>query len=125
MNYKLPIILAVGMIIASVALYAGAPYGRVVWAEEGKPEDVSESLRPTTYTPPTNIYLPEMMFLVVKDTDSLVIARCKNMTYRTVDAFSRRENSNLVRADKKLKTLAYIIKQECIDVSIDTHRKGL
>lgn len=51
----------------------------------------------TTYTPPQNIYLPEMMFLVVKDTDSLGITRCKNMAYRTVDSFSRRANSNLVR----------------------------
>lgn len=79
----------------------------------------------TTYTPPQNIYLPEMMFLVVKDTDSLGITRCKNMAYRTVDSFSRRENSNLVRADKKLNTLARIIYNECIDVTIDAHRKGL
>ncbi len=132
MNHKLPIILAVGMAIAVVALYTwDSNFPRIVWVDEGvqvaegELSDVPESLRPTTYTPPRNIYLPEMLFLVVKDTDSVAISRCKNMAYRTVDTFSRRVNSNLVRADKKLSTLARIAYNECIDVSLATYRDGI
>ena len=132
MNHKLPIILAVGMAIAVVALYTwDSNFPRIVWADEsvqvaeGELSDVPESLRPTTYTLPRNIYLPEMLFLVVKDTDSLSSSRCKNMAFRTVDTFSRQVNSNLVRSDKKLYTLARIAYSECIDITLATHRDGL
>ncbi len=86
-------------------------------------DEVFATLR--TYTPPVNIYLPTMMFLVAKDIDSKGIMRCKNMAYRTVDSFSRRVNSNLVRADKKLDALARIVYNECIDVTIDAYKEGL
>jgi len=131
MNHKLPVILAFGMAIAVVALYTmDNDFPRVVWVDEvevveGNLSDVPESLRPTTYAPPRNIYLPEMLFLVVKDTDSLARSRCKNMAFRTVDGFSRQVNSNLVRADKKLATLARIALSECIDITLATHRDGI
>lgn len=76
----------------------------------------------TTYTPPENIYLPDLMFLVVKDTDDPAIALCKNSAYRTVDEFSRAVNSGFVRKDKKLYTLARITYGECIDVSLAAMR---
>jgi len=117
-----------------IAVFIGLVAGQVTWGlwghdyffpesqpvevQQGAIEDVPESLRPTTYTPPVNIYLPEMMFLVVDDTDSIPVKRCKNMAYRTVDKFSRQINSNLVRADKKLYYLAGIIKDQCMDVMI-------
>lgn len=133
MNHKLPLILAVGMAIAVVALYTwDSNFPRVVWVDESEPvavvegelADVPESLR-QTYTPPQNIYLPEMPFLIVRDIDKPAISRCKNMAYRTVDSFSRHVNSNLVRADKKLYTLARIVYGECIDVTLVTYREGI
>lgn len=93
--------------------------------QESKVSAISEDTRSTTYIPPVNIYLPKMMFLVVKDIDGKSSARCKNMAYRTVDSFSRRVNSNLVRADEKLYTLARIVYDECIDITLDTFREGL
>jgi len=124
-----------------IAVFLGLVAGQVTWGlwghdyffpesqpvevQQGAIEDVPESIRPTTYVPPENIYLPEMMFLVVKDTDKPGIARCKNMAYRTVDTFSRRVNSNLVRADKKLHTLASIIYDECVDVVLITYTDGI
>jgi hypothetical protein len=127
MNPKLPVILAVGMLIASVALFTWdrSMESQPVSVQEGELADVPESLRPTTYAPPENIYLPEMMFLVVKDTDKPAISRCKNMSYRTVDAFSRQAHSVLVRKDKKLYTLARIVYSECIDVSLATYEDGI
>lgn len=115
-----------------VAILFLSDHGRIVWAEDTNPKPaveqtepvIPESLQSITYTAPHNIYLPEMMFLVVKDTDSKEITRCKNMAYRTVDSFSRQENSNLVRADKKLRTLARIAYGECINVVIDIYRQG-
>lgn len=122
-------------VISLIAMFVGVSF---VYAEltNSKPENladvqkskmsaISEDIRPTTYTPPVNIYLPEMMFLVIKDTDSLTATRCKNMAYRTVDSFSRRVNGNLVRADKKLYTLAQITYNECIDVVLITYREGI
>ena len=128
MNEKLPLVLAIGLagIVALLATFNWLDAEPVsVSVQVGELSEVPENLRPTTYTPPRNTYLPEMMFLVVKDNDRAVIARCKNMAYRTVDLFSRRENSNLVRADRKLRTLANIVYGECIDVALITHRKGL
>ena len=87
--------------------------------------EAAEKREAETYTAPRNIYLPTMMFLVVKDTDKPAIARCKNSAFRIVDSFSRQVHSNLVRADKKLITLARIAYSECIDIAIITHEEGL
>ena len=125
MNHKTPVILAIGMAIAALGLFAwDQNASQPIAVAEGKLEDVPESLR-QTYVPPQNIYLPKMMFLVVKDTDKPAISRCKNMTFRTVDSFSRQVNSNLVRADKKLYSLARIVYNECIDVVLVTYEEGI
>lgn len=127
MNNSTPFILAIAMASAALGLFAfdyNWNESIEIQDQETKLEDVPESLR-QTYSPSRNIYLPEMMFLVVRDTDAPGISRCKNMAYRTVDSFSRRVNSNLVRADKKLKTLADIVYGECINVVLVTHREGI
>lgn len=129
MNNKLLLILAVGMMIAAIGLWS--------WQHNNnnnQPIDITKTMLPaiadgtqiaTTYTPPVNTYLPVMMFLVVKDTDKPVFTRCKNMTYRVVDTYSRRENDDLDREDRKLKTLARLIYSECIDVALLTHLEGI
>ncbi len=126
MNQKLPLILAVAMaLIAGLLALFNWNTPPPQFANTGEPAAVHESIRPTTYTPPVNTYLPVMMFLVVKDTDKPVFTRCKNMTYRVIDTYSRRENDDLVREDRRLKTLARLIYNECIDVALLTHLEGI
>ncbi len=121
MNHKLPLILAITMAVAIVSLYLSDTYfepAEPVEVRQGTMDEVPESLRQITYTPPPNIYLPDLMFLRIDAGDSLAVEQCKNMTYRSVDDFSRQVNSNLVRADKKLRTLARITYDACLELQI-------
>lgn len=128
MNTTLAYILAIGFAIAGTALFMydsntalfmhDSDTSQPVEVQEPIPhrDEVPDSLR--TYTPPPNIYLPDLLFLRIDAGDGLGVTQCKNMTFRTVDDFSRRINSNLVRADKKLYTLARITYNACLELQI-------
>ncbi len=116
MNHKLPVILAIAMAVAALSLYLSDSYFEPVETVEAV--EAVEIQQARTYTPPPNIYLPDLMFLRIDAGDSLGVEQCKNMTYRTVDDFSRQVNSNLVRADKKLRTLARITYDACLELQI-------
>lgn len=126
MNDKLPLMLAVAMAAVGLLAFVLTFEARPITIAEGELSPIADGTQiATTYTPPVNTYLPEMMFLVVKDTDKPVFTRCKNMAFRVIDTYSRRENDDLVREDRRLKTLARLIYSECIDVALLTHLEGI
>ena len=77
-----------------------------------------------SYQLPPNIFLPEMPFLVVKESDSVDTRRCKIQAYNIVDAFSRQAPGIFVRRDAKLARLASIAFSECAETAIARLRNG-